>query len=309
MLPLGNQDKRLTHRCSSMTFCDSEICSESGKSRREKLQETESLALDPVDRAPSGNETKNKCDTAARRRVSISGGLATATSSGKPCTARNFHSNKCKSILFLFSLLSQLLFAWGAITYSYVESDLCGSVNGRHELGTKAACEAAAVSLGMYDTKAYVQSSSIRPPGCWKFPGNNPSNPNTGSLYFNPLTTSATKCGAAISPNPAATCLCATGPICSETDSTTSNSAECICGGAACTLVTGLYCDSSTSTCSRGSACSETDGSVANSDACPCGTSYCYASVGLYCISSLNFCGKTCSLGEYRSAGTNGVCT
>ena len=58
------------------------------------------------------------------------------------------------------------------------------------------------------------------------------------------------------------------------------------------------------------SACSKTDGSVANSDACPCGTSYCYASVGLYCISSVNFCGKACtSLGEYRSAGTNGVCT
>ena len=168
---------------------------------------------------------------------------------------RDFHSKILhKNILFLFFLLSQCRFAWGAITYSYVYSELCGSVSGRHELGTKAACEAAAVSLDNSDTSAGVFSNSGNPPGCWK---------NGNTLYFNTLTTSTTKCGSS-----GYTCLCATGPLCSETDGTTANSAGCICGAAVCTPTTGLFC-----------------------------------------ISSLNICHKTCSLGEYRSAGTSGVCT
>ena len=55
--------------------------------------------------------------------------------------------------------------------------------------------------------------------------------------------------------------------------------------------------------------CSSSNGTVTNNGNCKCGTSNCDVSSGLYCISSLNICHKACSLGEYRSAGTNGVCT
>ena len=181
-----------------------------------------------------------------------------ATSRGITKT-KNVPSKIFNILLFLFFLFSQCLMACGQVSYSYVsyvDTGFCGSESGRGALGTKADCEAAAVSLNYGSTSAHVRSWSIYPPGCWKS--------GSTALYFNTLTTSTITCGGTSS----WPCLCATGPLCSKTEGTTANSAGCICGAAACTPTTGLYC-----------------------------------------ISSLNFCGKICTLGEYRSAGTNGVCT
>ena len=73
--------------------------------------------------------------------------------------------------------------AWGEVSYSYVTTGFCGSASGRYELGTKADCEAAAVTLSNGDTSADVgYSNSGYPPGCWKADDSN--------LYFNTLTTS-----------------------------------------------------------------------------------------------------------------------
>ena len=157
--------------------------------------------------------------------------------------------------------------------------------------------------MGVRDTSAIVRSRSDNPPGCWKCHRTTCDH----ELFFNTLTTSTTTCGTGTYPN--YPCLCATGPLCSETDGTTANSAGCICGAAACTPTTGLYCVSSSSTCSRGSACSNNNGALINTVDCSCGTSACNSFNGMYCISSLNICHKACSLGEYRSAGTNGECT
>jgi len=162
-------------------------------------------------------------------------------------TIRDLHAKiLCKRISFLFFILSQCQFAWGTITYLYVESNFCGSESGRYELRTKADCEAAAVSLSYRDADANVQSSSDRPPGCWKKDAGN-------NLNFNTDTTSTTKCTKSHVGNDHKkkhTCLCVTGPLCSETDGTTANSAGCICGTALCTPTAGLYCRSAMNQCS-----------------------------------------------------------
>ena len=68
----------------------------------------------------------------------------------------------------------------------------------------------------------------------------------------------------------AVTCLCATGPLCKETDGTTANSVGCICGTAACTPTNGLFCTFSLSRCAAMPVCLETDGTTANSAECIC---------------------------------------
>jgi surface protein len=79
----------------------------------------------------------------------------------------------------------------GTVTYSYVQSDLCGSLSGRREIGTEALCQAATVSLSYGGTR----SRSYIPPGCYLDGSNH---------FFNTLTTSTAKCGTS-----GRFCLCA----------------------------------------------------------------------------------------------------
>lgn len=169
-------------------------------------------------------------------------------------------------------------------------------VAGRARIDDEASCNAAAVSLGLTDTKAAVTGSTIEPQGCYWY---------QQQLRFNFLN-SATLCE-----QHSDFCICFSAPTCGIRDGTMSNAAPCLCGSATCTPSTGLYCDGVTSTCSRGDTCSNTDGSLANSVACACGryipgvwptpTIYpvaCNAFNGMYCDASSYKCspGTTCPI-------------
>ena len=178
------------------------------------------------------------------------------------------------------------------ITYVEVDSGYCHSTSGRARIETKAMCREAARSWSLQDTP-----TASMPWGCVK------KELQTWTPFFNSATT-------AIECSTDQQCICAVGPVCSETTGSSSNDSPCICGYSVCTLLTGLYCDTGGALCTRGSTCPSSNGALANPVACACGTSFCYAASGLYCVSSLDFCGKACTnLGEYRSAATNGVCT
>ena len=71
------------------------------------------------------------------------------------------------------------------------------------------------------------------------------------------------------------------------------NSLGCICGGAACTTKTGLFCTSSLSRCSTTQACPHKDGSTTNSAGCACGHADCTSTSGLYCYSNISHCGPS----------------
>ena len=116
-------------------------------------------------------------------------------------------------------------------------SGYCTDKSGWAWVGSQAECEEAATTLGYSDTTAQVGSYSGDPRGCWH---------NYGSPRFNTRTSSTTSC------TTTRTCMCTlTAPACTNTDGSAPNSAApCICGNAACTSDTGLFCESSSSTCS-----------------------------------------------------------
>ena len=183
------------------------------------------------------------------------------------------------------------------ITYVEVDSGHCHSTSGRARIETKAMCREAARSVGL-TTEMMVQTETWMPWGCLKI------EVQTWTPFFNSAV------GAKVECTTDKQCICAVGPVCSDTTGSTSNDSPCICDYSVCTTLTGLYCDTGGALCTRGSTCSSTNGALANPVPCSCGISFCYDAPGLYCISSLDFCGKACiNLGEYRSATTNGVCT
>jgi hypothetical protein len=158
----------------------------------------------------------------------------------------------------------------------------CGSVSNRGSILDKASCEAAARSMDLDDVKASVVQhfnseleSMTWPPGCiW---GGDP----VGRLWYNTLITSSSSCDGANSEY----CLCIAAPDCTHTNGVTSNTDACLCGGAGCTAVSGLYCYASNSQCSLVAIpdCLTTDGSAANGAACTCSSSTCTAASGLVC--------------------------
>ena len=118
------------------------------------------------------------------------------------------------------------------------------------------------------------RTGTIYPPGCYGYPGN--------KIYFQ--TDSPAKCSSNYP------CICATGPVCTETNGNTTNSNACICGGAVCTETTGLFCTSSLSRCSTMQTCPNDDGLTTNSASCLCGDETCTSSTGLFCRSATNAC-------------------
>lgn len=158
----------------------------------------------------------------------------------------------------------------------------CGSVSNRGSILDKASCEAAARSMDLDDVKASVVQhfnseleSMTWPPGCiW---GGDP----VGRLWYNTLITSSSSCDGANSEY----CLCIAAPDCTHTNGVTSNTDACLCGGAGCTAVSGLYCYASNSQCSFVAIpdCLTTDGSAANGAACTCGSVECTSTTGLIC--------------------------
>ena len=101
-----------------------------------------------------------------------------------------------------------------------------------------------------------------------------------------------------------APCLCRFhGADCANTDGTTKNGADCVCGTTACTSETshtdgtGLYCYSDFNRCSKSviPVCGNKDGTAANSADCACGTADCDAATGRFCFAAENRCGApTC---------------
>ena len=144
------------------------------------------------------------------------------------------------------------------------------------------------MSLGLFDTSANVFPSSFLPPGCFTM--------NEDDLIFNGQTGSTEDECSASTP-----CVCATAPVCSETDGTTANSAGCVCGATICTPTTGLYCHSTYSQCSYSaiSACPKSGGVSANSLTCVCGTKTCNSDTGLVCVASQNYCDSTIGVTAY----------
>ena len=155
---------------------------------------------------------------------------------------------------------------------------MCGDVSNQKPILDKAACEAAATSMGLDDVEATETSSSFLPPGCfWRSYSN--------SLYYNPVSTSIESCDNSYSKF----CLCIAAPDCIQTNGGTSNAAPCLCGGTGCTAASGLFCYAEISQCSTtifSNLCPIRDGSAANSVACTCGSVECTTSTGLICFST-----------------------
>ena len=147
---------------------------------------------------------------------------------------------------------------------------------GRGLIGDVATCNAAAISLGLPDTvkTATEISVSSKPQGCFIQMGTFPG------LVFNSGSSMAF-CSAN------SKCICFARPACALG----ANTSPCQCGTSACTISSGLYCDSSrTIPCRPTLLCEHTDGAIANSGPCQCGTSDCTISSGLICVSSTNTC-------------------
>ena len=261
-----------------------------------------------------------------------------------------------RHLLFVLFLLGQCPIASGQVTYSvhdFRNGELCGRttgeetgvlVSGRTNLRTKAGCEAAAVSMGIRYTSATVISSRSLPLGCVV-------DGSPKRLTINTNTDTRTACGTRHGGYPHfrthwQNCICANGPLCSETDGTTANSAGCICGVSPCTATTGLFCvqhkklgnvrlapiECATNgrsgpdytDCSKLdnikkleneclhsaiSACSNINGTSTNSLPCLCGTKTCTPSTGLFCLASLSTCNTKimCSVTD-GSAVNSGSC-
>jgi len=179
----------------------------------------------------------------------------------------------------------------GAFGYPRPNSGNCNDVTGRKSISNKAACEAAATSLGLTSVLSTVEVSvSGYPPGClW-----------AGTyLFYNPLTTSTTPCTYPF------TCLCLSAPNCLETNGTTTNAAPCLCGNTGCTIASGLHCYASDNYCSTVPLCTVTDGSTANTDSCRCENVDCTIASGLHCYASENYCsGPPCTVTNGSIANT-----
>ena len=172
---------------------------------------------------------------------------------------------------------------FGPFGYIKVEGyTTCDSMNNRKPILDKAACEAAATSMGLDDVEAYVESVSFNPYGC-RF-----SCYDRGCyLIYNTRSTSTEQCQWLNS-----FCLCVVVPDCTHTNGVTSNTDACLCGGidVRCTAASGLFCTASTNTCSPYASCTVGDGSTVNSDSCACGTNDCTAATGLFCDASISQC-------------------
>ena len=181
--------------------------------------------------------------------------------------------------LILFTLSLVTMYVLGE-SFGYIkeESDTknCVSMINRKPILDKAACEAAATSMGLDDVEATALSWSHVAPGCIYhynlYYG-------TRDLYYNTLSTSTTSCTTDYSDF----CLCVLVPDCTHTNGATSNTDACLCGGTECTAASGLFCTASTNTCSPYASCTVGDGSTVNSDSCACGTNDCTAATGLFC--------------------------
>ena len=164
---------------------------------------------------------------------------------------------------------------FGPFGYSLVESGTCDSMNNRKPLLDKAACEAAATSMGLDDVVAYEFPSTSSPPGCFW---------HDNRLLYNLVDLGRT-CTSIRA------CLCFAAQACTHTNGATSNTDACLCGETGfCTADSGLYCTSSTNTCSSGDLCTSVDGSSLNTIDCSCGTAVCNSFNGMYCHASLNLC-------------------
>ena len=164
----------------------------------------------------------------------------------------------------------------------------CVDVSNRKPILDKAACEAAATSMGLGDVVA-DDSLSWRgsPPGCsYRYRANTASS----SLYFNTMSSSPASCTSYSN-----FCLCVAAPNCTQTNGATSNTAPCLCGETGfCTAASGLFCTAPTSTCSSGDLCASVDGSSRNTGAdCSCGTAACNSLNGMFCYAEGSKCSAT----------------
>ena len=143
-----------------------------------------------------------------------------------------------------------------SFSYVKVEGDTnCGSVSNRKPILDKAACEAAATSMGLDDVVADEVS--------WSYATHQDvSGYITDNLYYNTLSTSTASCT-----TNSDFCLCIAASDCTQTNGATSNTDACLCGGTGlCTAASGLFCYASNSQCSLVAIpdCLTTDGSAAN---------------------------------------------
>ena len=126
----------------------------------------------------------------------------------------------------------------------------CGSMSSmsnRNPILDKAACEAAATSMGLDVVVAVEVSSSSHPPGCYwssEYIYTHSNNP----LIYNTLSTSTASCT-----SHTRFCLCVAAPDCTHSNGATLNTAICMCGGTgvACTAASGLFCFAAFNYCSE----------------------------------------------------------
>jgi len=179
---------------------------------------------------------------------------------------------------------------FGPFGYPKEEGTNCGSVSNRKPILDKAACEAAATSMGLVASVDDV-GFDLGPLGCYveggslKFKNNGPVGGPCTSVDF---------------------CLCvAASDYCTQINGTTSNTDACLCGGTGCTPDSGLFCTASTNTCSPYASCTVGDGSTVNSDSCACGTNDCTAATGLFCEQNTCSPYASCTVGDGSSANSD----
>ena len=133
-----------------------------------------------------------------------------------------------KNVFLVFLCITELMVLPALGTYikcvQYIRSN-------RAPIPDKAACEAAAASLGLDDVTAFEDSDSDYPPGCFWRTG-------TDSLWYNTRSASTASCTSTHS----VFCLCGTAPDCTHTNGATLNTDACFCGNVFCTESTGLIC-------------------------------------------------------------------
>jgi len=88
--------------------------------------------------------------------------------------------------------------------------------------------------------------------------------------------------------SPAGTCICWSGPSCSQTNGLQKNDHRCRCGSSIC--APGFYCDLNSESCFAHPICEIVNGTQANARDCMCDKRHCSLSTGLYCLSSTGTC-------------------
>ena len=148
-------------------------------------------------------------------------------------------------------------------------------------LPNKAACEAAAKSMGLDDVDAVEGSWSNIASGCTY--GTAYSGLGNSKLRYNTVSTSTASCT-----SNSDFCLCIAAPVCTQTNGATSNTDACLCGRTGCTAASGLFCYASNSQCSLVAIpdCPAHYGLMANRAACTCSSATCTSMTGLICYSN-----------------------